>query len=179
MERAEAKLHEVRSSLDKIREQEQRALGVRESFNQYLSALLSAGMSVRDTFHVRQDRKRNEAVKKWRETWEARLTPEQMSVYEFMRLDRNAEVHADEVRRVVKMKEIKVGVGDSHRDKSGILSAMGSPGCLIGADTSATIRVPQYFFDIDGIERPVTEVCAEYLALLEQMVADYKTDPSR
>jgi len=37
----------------------------------------------------------------------------------------------------------------------------------------------EYFFNIAGAERPVTEVCAEYLALLTQMVDQYKADTHR
>ena len=39
------------------------AFGDKEKFDFYLSAFLNAGMSVRDAFHVEQDRKRNEAIK--------------------------------------------------------------------------------------------------------------------
>jgi hypothetical protein len=56
---------------------------------------------------------------------------------------------------------------------------MGSPSPLMGDDLGATISKPQYVFDVDGTERPVTEVCAEYLTVLEQMVAKYKADTSQ
>ena len=53
---------------------------------------------------------------------------------------------------------------------------MGSPSPLLGVDLRATISKPRYFFDVDGAERPVTEVCAEYLTVLERMVARYEAD---
>jgi len=171
---AERKLQEARDFLNRMRDQEQRAFGDKQPFDHYLSAFLSAGMSVRTSFHVEQDRQRDEAVKEWKEAWETNLTPEQKLIYEFMREDRNSEVHKSGSRRIIETKHIKVGTGGSYEDKSGTLTVMGSPSVLIGADTSATISMPQYFFEIAGTKRPVTEVCAEYLALLEQMVAHYK-----
>jgi hypothetical protein len=178
IEIVEKKLQEARAFLSKMRDQEQRAFDDKQPFDQYMSAFLSAGMSVRGAFRVEQDRQRNQAIKEWKETWEANLTQEQMRIYEFMREDRNDEVHHGGSRRVVDPKEIKIGVGGSYTDESGTLTVMGSPGPLIGADTSATITTPQYFFHIGGAKRLVTEVCAEYLRLLEQMVAHYKLNAS-
>ena len=170
----EKKLEEARAFLNGMRDQEQRAFGDKQPFDHYLSAFLSAGMSVRDAFHAEQDRKRDPAIKKWKETWEAQLTPQQKSIYEFMRKDRNREVHRSGSRRLIETKQIKVGVGGTYSDKSGTLNVMGCPSPLLGADTGATISMPQYVFDINGVKRLVTEVCAEYLSLLDQMAADYK-----
>jgi hypothetical protein len=175
----EKKLQQARDFLNRMRDQEQRAFGDKETFDQYLSAFLSAAMSLRDALHVKQDRRRpHQAMKEWKETWKANLTQEQMHIYEFMGKDRDREVHGSGSRRVIEPKEIKVGVGGSYTDKSGTLAVMGSPSALIGADTGATISMPQYFFDIGGAKRPVTEVCAQYLSLLEQLVAHYKLSAS-
>jgi hypothetical protein len=178
IETAEKKLQEVRKFLADMRDQEQRAFGDKEPFDHYLSAFLTAGMSVRGAFHVKQDRPRNEAIKNWKKAWEAQLTPAQKCIYDFMQEDRNCEVHDRGSHRVVGTKEIKVGVGGTYSDKSGTLTAMGSPSVLLGADTGVTIYAPQYSFDMFGVKRPVTEVCAEYLHLLEQMVAHYKANAS-
>ena len=179
VETAEKKLEEARTFLNEMRDQEQKAFGSKEPFDHYLSAFLSAGMSVRGAFHVKQDRLRNEAVKKWKEAWEAQLGPAQKSIYDFMGEDRNFEVHDHSgSRRGVESKEIKIGLGGSYSDKSGTLTVMGSPGVLLGTDTGATISMPQYSFDTRGAKRRVTEVCAEYLKLLEQMVAEYKANAS-
>jgi hypothetical protein len=178
IETAEKKLEEVRTFLADMRDQEQKAFGDKQPFDHYLSAFLNAGMSLRGAFHVQEDRGRNEAVKKWKEAWEAQLTSAQKSVYDFMREDRRREVHDRGSQRVVETKEIKIPVGGTYSDKSGTVAAMGSPSVLLGADTGVTIYAPQYFFDISGEKRPVTEVCAEYLDLLEQMVAHYKANAS-
>ena len=35
---------------------------------------------------------------------------------------------------------------------------------------------PAYNFTIDGVERKATDACAEYLTLLERMLAEFKAD---
>jgi hypothetical protein len=148
MDKIEKKLREAQFCLAKMREQERRAFGDKEQFDHSLSAFLSAAMSLRDAFHVEQDRKRDRDIKAWKKTWEGHLTPEhERIIYDFMCEDRNA--------------------------------VMGSPGLLIGSDTAATIHMQQYVFNIAGTERPVTEVCAEYLELLRQMVAQYKESEAK
>jgi hypothetical protein len=87
IEKVEKKVREIRFFLDKMREEERRAFGDREPFDFYLSAFLGAAMTVRGAFHIRQDPKRNAAIKAWKEAWEARLTPEDSCAYEFMRKD--------------------------------------------------------------------------------------------
>jgi len=147
------------------------AFGDKEKFDFYLSAFLNAGMSVRDAFHVRQDRKRNEAVKKWKEDWEARLTLEERCLWEFMRTNRNHEVHGSGLSHTVKTEEIKVGIGSSYSDKSGTLEAWGSP-----TAGPAVVYKPTWYFTIDGVERKAIQACGEYLGLLRQMVAKFKAD---
>jgi hypothetical protein len=178
IETAGKKLQEARTFLTNMRDQEHRAFGDKEPFDHSLSAFLSAGMSVRSAFHVKQDRARNEAVRKWKEEWVGKLTPAQKCVYDFMQKDRNCEVHDVGSQRVTDSKEIKVGVGGSYSDKSGTLIVMGPPSPLLGAGTGVTISTPQYSFEIGGVKRRVTEVCAEYLDLLDQMIADYKANAS-
>jgi hypothetical protein len=169
--RIEKKLREAATSLNEMVEQERMAFGDKERFDVSLSSFLSAAMSVRDAVRYERDRQRNEAIKAWKEAWEAGLTPGQRRLYDFMREDRNAEVHGSGSRRTVKTDEIKVGVGSSYSDKSGTLEVMGSP--LAGP---ATINKPTYYFTIDGNEQKATEACAEYLELLERMVAKFKAD---
>jgi hypothetical protein len=169
MDRVANKLSQAQSCLDKMRKEEQKAFG--DTFDQYLSGFLSATISLRNAFHDKHNRKRDKLIKSWKKTWEGQLTPEQKCVYEFMRKDRNREVHGDGSKRIVRIKELKVR---DYSDSSGTVSTMGSPVPLIGSDTRTTIRIPQYVFNIGGTERPVTEVCAEYLALLVQMVDQYQ-----
>src|SRR5262249_38775669 len=61
----------------------------------YLSAFLTAAMSVRGAFHYERDRKRSEAVKAWKQRWETGLSPDKARLYHFMRRDRVAETRSD------------------------------------------------------------------------------------
>jgi hypothetical protein len=74
---------------NKMIERERQLIG--EPFKDYLTAFLSAGMSVRDGFCYRNDRKRNAAIKAWREKWEN--DPNNQRLYEVMCEGRNDEAH--------------------------------------------------------------------------------------
>jgi hypothetical protein len=174
--RVQKKLAEAQFFFDKMTEQERRAFGDRQPFDYYLSGFLNAGISVRGGFEYRQNPARNKAIKAWRGQWENNLSPEERSLYEFMRKDRVAEVHASGSSRSVAHEDIKVGVGGSYSDGSGTVEVFGSPSVLLGVDTGAVIRKPTYNFTIDGTERKATEACAEYLALLKRMVEKVEAD---
>ncbi len=68
--RIHKKLGEAQGWLGNMFEQD--GLMTRGRFDDYLSAFLSAGMSVRDGFHYKQDRPQNAAVKAWCKKWECR-----------------------------------------------------------------------------------------------------------
>ena len=164
----EKKLREARFFLDKMIEHEHLAFNDKEPFDFYLSAFLSAGMSIRGAFHVKQDRKRNEPIKKWKEGWEARLTPEERCLWDFMRTDRNVEVHGSGSSRVVRTEDRELGPG-VHKLASGTHIVAGLPDW-----SPAIIKTPAWDFTIAGTERKATAACGEYLALLKRMVADFK-----
>jgi hypothetical protein len=174
-ENIDKKLRETGFFLDEMREQEKRAFGDKEPFDFKLSAFLNAGMSVRNVIERAQNLSQNPAIKGWKAKWEGGLKPDDWNLYDYMREDRRHEVHLDGSRRDVKNDEIKVGVGGVYSDDSGTLYSMGSniPGSGMGG---AFVRKPHYYFTVDGVERDVTEVCAEYLALLERMAAQFKAD---
>jgi hypothetical protein len=146
------------------------AVGKEEQFDIYLSAFLAAGMSVRNAFHVEQDRERNEAVKKWKSDWEARLSPEEGCLWDFMREDRNHEVHRGGSSRIVKTENREFGAG-THKLADRTMDVTGAPGFA-----RVTIHAPGYYFTIEGVERRATEACGEYLTLLEQMGAAFRTE---
>jgi len=166
------KLEEACLFLGKMTERERQLLG--EPFDCYLSAFLTAAMSVRDPF-------RDKSIKAWRESWEKTLAPDENYLYKAMREGRIAENHiARKARTSFKLcvghEEIRVGVGSSYSDRSGTVEAFGSPSCLLGTDTAVVIRKPTYYLTIDGAERGATEACAAYLALLQRMVAQFEAD---
>ena len=162
------KLAEACFLLDKIAEQECLVLGERESFDYYLSAFLTAAMSVRGGFHYRQNPKRNQPIKAWRAQCENNLSRQERSLYEFMREERVAEVHHSGSSRSVGQEGIECGIGE-HRLPGGLFSVFGPPGM-----PPVVIPKPTYNFTIDGAERRATEVCGEYLALLRRMVAEFE-----
>jgi hypothetical protein len=169
------KLREAAHFLNEMRKQEQKAFGDREPFDFNLSAFLNAATSARVAYRKEQDRERNAAIKNWKAAWENGLTGDAKRIYDFMQVDRVAEVHKGGSSRDVKNNAIKVGVGVVYSDGSGTLTVMGSniPGSGMAG---AVLTKPHYYFTIDGIERDVTKVCAEYLALLERMAAQFKMD---
>src|SRR5262249_7319409 len=127
--------------------------GEKEDFDFYLSAFLNAGMSVRGAFHVEQDPKLNELVKKWKELWETRLTREQRCLWDFMREDRKHEVHRSGSSRRPGTENIDLA--ETHRLKFGATVTYNiQPGLL-------RMQLPTYYFTIDGTERKVTEACGE------------------
>ena len=162
LERIEKKLREARFFLDKMRDQVGRAFGDKEPFDYYLSACLGAARSV--DYRLRHEQP---TYKEWRKNWDASLTPSEAGLIKFLVDDRNFEVHKSGSTRGVKTEELKIA--GSYSDKSGTVEVFGPPGM-----PPAHIIKPAYFFTIDGVDRKATEACAEYLMLLERMLAEFK-----
>jgi len=171
---ARGKLQEAREFLDEMRRQEQKAFGDKSRFDYYLSAFLSAGRTV--DYRLRHEYK--ESYPAWREKWNAQH-PSEDRLLKFMHEKRRVEIHEGGSGRISRSEQIKIGVGGSYSDESGTLEVMGSPTPLMGHDVGATITKARYFFDVDGTEGSVTEVCADYMTALERMVADFEAEMSR
>jgi hypothetical protein len=168
--RVRKKISEAGFFLGRMTEEERRVGGdEREPFDYYLSAFLSASMSVRGEFRYRQNPPRNEAIKAWRTQWENSLSPEESSLYKFMHKDRVAEIHNTGSSRSVRHEDIELGIGE-HRLPGGMHAYFGPPG------TTAAIKTNVYNFAIGGAKRKVTAACADYLALLRRMVAQCEAD---
>jgi hypothetical protein len=177
------KLAGVHFFLAKMIEREQQLIG--ESFNSYLNAFLMAAMAVRDPFG-------SKAVKDWRENWEKSLTPDQARIYDAMREARKDEAHiarklrpAKSRRRAkprfklcIEQEEIKVGIGGSYSDRSGRVDGYGSRAAFLalGINSDIVIYRDIHSFTIDGQKRKVTEVCTEYVQLLQRMVTEFEAD---
>jgi hypothetical protein len=149
-------------------DQENRAVGDREPFDFYLSACLGAARTV--DYRLRHEQATTYPA--WHKIWDASLTAPEDQLIKFLVIDRNVEVHGSGSSRSVKTEEIKI-VGDTYSDKSGTFYVSGPPGM-----PPAIIYKPGYFFTIGGVERKATEACAEYLALLERMLGEFKADHS-
>jgi len=89
----EKKLREARFFLYQMREHERVGSDDTEPFDFYLSAFLTAAMSVRGAFHYARDRERSDAVKAWKQIWESSLSPDKARLYHFMVRDRAAPAY--------------------------------------------------------------------------------------
>jgi len=168
------KLREAQFFLEKMRDQEKRAFGDKEPFDFYLSAFLSAVRTV--DYRLRHEEKATYPA--WRTAWNAAHAAEDKRIT-FLNDDRRLEVHESGSTRMQLTEEIKVGMGGSYSDRSGTLQVFGCPSPLVGVDTGTTIYKPRYVFMSDEQERSATDVCAEGLRSLEQMVAQYSADQQR
>ncbi len=170
LQRLNTKIEEARFFLRHMMEEERRISGDKKPFDYYLSAYLSATMSVRGSFYVLQNPERDRVVKCWREAWESNLTQDEWKLYDYMREDRVAEVHKTGSRRSVAQKGVEFPVGTYDTGDS-IITVSGSPSV-----PPLVINKQVYNFTIDGAERKVTDAGAAYLALLERMVAQFEAN---
>jgi hypothetical protein len=84
-----------------------------------------------------------------------------------MQNDRNNALHQGQSKRTEKKKEVKIG--PHYQDDAYTIS--GGTG-IPGVHQPSTFQKSHYVYDIKGVEREVTEVCAAYLALLQRLAAD-------
>jgi hypothetical protein len=159
------KLREARFFLGKMGDQERLAFGDKEPFDFFLSAFLSAARSV--DYRLRHEQKA--LYPSWRASWNAALPPHQDLLIKFLVDDRALEVHESGSGRSVQREGIPVG--DVYHDGSGTVHISAPPGT-----PPAIIHKPSYQFTIGGNSRRVVDACAEYLGLLEGMVAKFQAD---
>src|SRR6516225_4445180 len=165
IEGVEKKLREARFFLDKMIDHERMAFRDKEPFDFYLSGFLNAGRTV--DYRLRYEQAA--VYPNWRIGWDASHQAEQ-ALIKFMVDDRNDEVHEGGSSRTVTTENREFGAG-THKLADGTMDVTGAPGFA-----RVTIHAPGYYFTIEGVERRATEACGEYLALLEQMVAAFRTD---
>jgi hypothetical protein len=159
--RVRKKLGEAGFFLAKM-EEEERPTGDVQHMAYYLSAFLSAGMSLRKGFHVEQNPACNNAVQWWQKQWVANLSPPEKSLYNFMGKERIVEVHRSGSTRTLGQEEV-----DLSRD-------MIRSGRRFSEEEYVTGYKPTCSFTIDGSARKATEACREYLVLLQRMVVEFE-----
>jgi hypothetical protein len=98
--------------------------------------------------------------------------PEEKGLYKFMRKDRVAEVHHSGSNRSVGQESVEFP-GGRNRTNEGLFETNGGP---LGTERSVAYR-KTYHFNIDGVDRKVTEACKAYFALLKRMVAEFEAAP--
>jgi hypothetical protein len=165
----EAKLEEVKFFLEKMREQQGYPLEDQKPFTFYMNALLCAAGTLHDCFRYGQD---EEAIR-WKRDWEAGLAPQDKALYDFLKEDRNFELHLAGSRRKSKTEEQWLPPG-SYSLTRGTREYVFAP-----PDVKKAVKItPQvYVIDIEGAERAAVEVCADYATLLERLIAEYKARP--
>ena len=94
--------------------------------------------------------------------------PNDDQLMKYMADDRALEVHESGSGRNATVEYSAIS-GNTYSDDSGVLTVFAPPGTSPGA-----IVKPAYYFTIGGANKKVTEACAEYLTLLDQMIADFK-----
>jgi hypothetical protein len=167
--RLDEKLAEARRFLDQMVELDRRISGDKRPINYYLSGFLSATMSLRKGFQVRQNRIRNAAVKDWCKKWIDNLTPDEKQLYDFIGTARNDEVHAGSPAKLVQDTiEFDIGEHNTGDARHYVSGPPGTPPVVTSTQT--------YKLTINGIECRATKACADYLALLKRMVTQIKTE---
>jgi hypothetical protein len=166
----DAKLFDAGSALRKMQAQEKRAVDPNREYVSNHATFLAACGTVDDLFYERDDRKRDAAIKAWKKDWENKLSPDDRQVYDFMREDRNTELHEGQSVRETKTEQ--VAVGNFYQDDRSTITGTG--GMIDDGPQRAplVINKQRYVYEIGGVERNVTKVCEAYLALLQKMAAD-------
>jgi hypothetical protein len=159
------KLSEAERNLALMRKEETRGIGER-SYDHHLSGFLNAAYSVADGMPNQGD----PAIAGKFKTWKAALSTEQTALYDFMRADRNAEVHGSGSCRRVKIKQEPILGSYTDPAGGGTVAPSSSPATLGFPAPTAVVEKYEYVSTIGGVERKTTEACSEGLALLREMV---------
>jgi hypothetical protein len=173
VESVEKKVREAQYFLNQMIEKESVAFGDKEPFDFNLSAFLSAARSV--DYRLRHEQPGTYPT--WRTAWDANLSPADACLIKFMVDDRADEVHESGSARRVGTEGIIVG--DRYTDKSGTLYATPAAALHLSEQSAipnVVIHKPTYAFNIAGVDRKAAEACADYLALLRQMVEKFKAE---
>jgi hypothetical protein len=146
------KLRESRFFLDRMRECERVPSRYWEPFDFFPSEFLSATRTIDDRLrHEREDK-----YKHWRVAWNKKRTPADNALIKFMIDDRGFEVH--------EIGSSRDGSIDLHVKAPDLGASEIEPGAFF---------IPANWFTIQGEKRKVTDVCEQYLALLQAMVAQF------
>jgi hypothetical protein len=168
LDNVEKKIREARFFLDKMADHERLAYNAKEPFDFFLSAFLSACRTIDYRLRCEQ----NAVYPTWRDAWDAKRTASERTLIKFLIDDRNVEVHGSGSSRVVGTEKRELGAG-THVLASGTLYVSGG---VPGVGPLATIQTPTYNFTIDGVDQRAVDACRDYLRLLEEMVAAFKSE---
>jgi len=159
------KLREVHYFLRQMENVAHREVGDPEEFEFLLSAILSAGRSITDPLDGRP-------YKTWFEAWRSSRTAREQELLEFMRVQRNAEVHRDGADvdltvRLVPATEIRYrGLGHPAYYGFHWTGPPGTPPPAIG--------VSVHHFDLGGTRVEAFGTCRAFGTLLGELVTAFE-----
>jgi hypothetical protein len=163
----DTKLYDAWSCLREMQAQERKAFDPNRRFEVNHAGFLAACATARNAFHQRGGGPRDKAIKDWKSAWVTNLTPHDKQLYEYMQHDRDKVVHQGQSKRIEKKEEVKIG--PHYQDDAYTMS--GGTG-IPGVHQPSTFKKSHYLYEINGVQRDVTAVCAEYLELLKRLAAD-------
>lgn len=135
-------------------------IGDAEEFGFLLSALLSAGRSITDALE-------NRRYGKWFTRWQTGRASSDATLLEFMRTQRNAEVHREGVDtdsrlHLVPMSEIRA----ADRSHPAYGFHVFAPQDLVPTSVGVTV----YWFDLGGTQVEAVDACRRFVAVLGELV---------
>lgn len=156
---ADKKLREAAFFVAKLRESDGAPNLAAEAFDFYLSAFLSAARSV--TFVIQAEHK--PIYDAWFPVWLGNLLSAERELMDLIKDERNLALKTGATSR-----------GQTHGTRPAIevLSTQRAPFVW---DTEATIDIARHYFVMGGVERPAVELCSECLALLQRLMAEFRT----
>lgn len=171
--RASEKLEEAQFFLWHMKEEDQKTdRQWAEAFKYYLSAFLTAAASVVDTaiYQVRDAK----LFKEWRD----QLPPEDRASFDFMKGQRNFEVHGSGAETSIEQRAIALENVLGTR-----LLVVGPPGMFLSEEqqrrnqerglppwTQASTEMPKYYFNNIGKREEVLRACEHYTVLLQSFL---------
>ena len=141
-----------------------RPVGDPEDFEFLLSALLSASRSVTDPLDGRRYRQ-------WYEAWRSARTPREQELLEFMRVQRNAEVHREGADMEVRVEFVPLT--RLRQDRHGHpaygfhwWSPPGTPPPEVGINI--------HEFELGGTQVEASQTCRDFVTVLAALVAAFR-----
>jgi hypothetical protein len=162
LKRIETKLAEAAFFLEKLKEEDKEPITKIDVLGYSVSAFQNACNTVGNW--LCHDHK--EIYCDWREKWNKALPPGKDDFMKDMATDRGAEVHGQGSGRRQGSENVDLPIGE-HKFKTATLTVGGMPGSVmnLGRET--------FYLEVGGRDHLVRDACAEHLALLQKMVADF------
>jgi hypothetical protein len=158
------KLRETRYFLNLIGTASRRRSGDPEEIGFLLSAFLSASRPITDLLDNRQHRA-------WLETWKKGRTAKEQDLLEFMRKQRNVEVHLEGADTATSIQFVPIWEMNRGRTDH---PAYHVSWCVMPGMEPPKIAVTERQFELSGTKVEVVIVCAELVKLLSDLVADFE-----